>query len=199
MNAEFNSPIFRKRMATSGQNQMKEFSVGAPEEQELNFSNDDEENLQIEKQIEAARLEKNTAPKITDHSKKRLEILTNIGRLTRDVNIEGYTFTIKSLKSKETREATLLAVGASASNAELSFEIRRNILARSIDKIDGKEIALILGTDDLERKLKMIDDFEEVIIVKLYDEFQKMKETASTKYGVNSDKDAAEVVEDLKK
>lgn len=202
MNAEFNSPIFRKRMATMNSQSptMKEFIVGEPEDHEMNnFETNDDESLKIEKQIEQARREKNSMPKITDQAKKRLEILTNIGRLTHDVKLEDYTFTIKSLKSKETKEATLSAIGNTANNAELSFEIRRNILARSISKIDGKEIELILGSDLLDKKLELIDDLEESVVVKLYEEFQKMKDLATNKYGVSSDKDASEVIEDLKK
>ena len=206
---EFNSPNFKKTVPAAGQRQLREFTVGAPEDmpQEQaaaqSFSAQRqmsrEELMDIEQNIKEARREKlSSMNKITEHGKKRSEILANIGRLNKDVQLEGYTFSLRTLKSKETREAALQTFSV-GTQLEANFEARRQQLARSIYKIDNYEIIDVLGNDSIETKLEFLDDLEESVIVKLFDEFSSLKEDARVKFSITTEAEAKEVAEDLKK
>jgi hypothetical protein len=206
---EFNSPNFKKTVPATGQRQLREFTVGDPEDfpQEQVSSQSfttqrqisREELMDIEQNMKEARREKqSTMNKITEHAKKRSEILANIGRLNKDVQLEGYTFSLRTLKSKETREAALQTFSV-GTQLEANFEARRQQLARSVFKIDGHELIDVLGDDSIDARLKFLDDLEESVIVKLFDEFSALKEEARVKFSITTEAEAKEVAEDLKK
>jgi hypothetical protein len=209
---EFNSPNFKKTVPAAGQRQLREFTVGAPEDYPQEFPAEQahqsfvsqremsrEELMDIEQNVKEARREKqSTMNKITDHAKRRTEILANIGRITKDVPLEGYTFSLRTLKAKETREAALQTFNV-PTQLEANFEARRQQLARSIFKIDGHELIDVLGNDSIEAKLAFLDDLEESVIVKLFDEFSALKEESRVKFGITTEAEAKEVAEDLKK
>lgn len=136
--------------------------------------------------------------KMSDYAKKRSELLVGIGRLSRDVMLDGITFTLRTLKYREGKEAMLSSLNVK-SDAEASFEIRRQTLARSISNIDGKEIDLVLGSLGLEAKLEFIDSLEDIIVDRLYAEFQKLRDEVKNKYGLNTEVAVKEVAADLKK
>ena len=195
--AEINSPNFRRTVPTQPQTQLREFNVGPPEDYSQGRETFNQQEL--ETNIREARKEKLASmDKITDFAKKRAEVLANIGRLSKDVVLDGFTFSLRTLKAKETKEAALQAFKANT-NLELSFESRRNQLARSLYKIDGHDIVHILGDDTIETKLSFLDELEESVILKLFDEFSALKTEANSKFGVNSEAEAKEVAEDLKK
>jgi len=207
MPPEFNSPSFRRNVATQ-QGQLREFTVGTPEEiaqshvQQAHVPQREmtaEELDALERSVKEARKEKlSNMEKISDPAKRRIEILANIGRITKDVVLDGFTFSLRTLKSKETRDAALQSFKVDT-NLELSFESRRHQLARSIFKIDGHEVAYILGDDSVETKLKFLDELEESVVLKLFDEFSTLKTEANSKFSINSETEAKEVAEDLKK
>lgn len=150
---------------------------------------------------ELQRLRNETAnkqTKITDHAKKRIEILANLGRLTKQVEVDGVSFSLRTLKAKEAREATM-SIFDCKNDIEASFEIRRQTLARAIYEIDGQPIELAVGGNSLDAKLDLVDEMEDVAIIKLYNEFNTLRNEVQTKYGLQSEKEVKEVVEDLKK
>lgn len=176
---------------------MREFTVGSPEDFQQSMPSMDELESRA-REINRQRLE--NVNKITDVAKKRIEILANIGKLTKDVEIGGYSFTIKTLKAKETREAAVATFATSLTQIEASYEARKQQLARSIIKIDGQNIEDIIGGASLEDKIKFIEEhLEDVVVEKLWNEFVSLKEESKTKYGINTQKDSEEVSEDLKK
>lgn len=157
---------------------------------------------ELEQSVKDARREKATGEvKISQPGKTRLEILANIGRLTKDVEIGGITFSIRTLKSRETREVALSAFSPSFKNdLEVSYEMRRQQLARSIFKIDGHEIGLVLGNDSFEARMHWIDnDLEESVANKLFAEMQGLNDKARAQFEIKTDEQAKEVAEDLKK
>jgi len=207
----FDSPNFKKTSPPSSQKPLREFTVGAPEGEgfvrQQNFGppplpvQQEMSQAELEDTIREARRQKLAAiNKIGDEAKKRIEILANIGRLTRDVEIGGFSFSLKTLKSKETKEAALATFSTAITQLEASYEARKQQLARSIFKIDGEDLEVILGSRDLEDVMRFIEDkLEDIVVEKLWNEFVALKEESRIKYGINTVKEAEEVAEDLKK
>lgn len=190
---------------------MREFTVGSPNEDMDNIQMPMVENnrhLQsqedVEQELRNARREKQEAirngPKITDSAKKRIEILAGIGRLVKDIKIGEYTFTLRTLKAKEQREAAIATFTNSSSQMEASFEARKQQLARAITHIDGNDIEAVIGDNSLEAIMLFLEeDIEEIVLNKLFSEFVDMKKEIQEKYGIATKKDVEEVSEDLKK
>lgn len=211
----FESSSFKKNSPPTQGKPLREFTVGPPEDFEnvnpyvrhqMDASPPHPGQQEIspaeyENAVREARKQKlANANKIGDAAKKRIEILANIGRLTRDVEIGGFSFSLRTLKSKETREAALATFSVALTQIEASYEARKQQLARSIFKIDGEDIEVIIGSNNLDDKIKFIDDnLEDIVVEKLWNEFILLKEESKEKYGINTVKEAEEVSEDLKK
>lgn len=201
----FESSSFKKNVQ-QGRAPIREFNVGAPEDFDQTTTTSygsPQEMSQEELELairEAKRQKLANANKIGDAAKKRIELLAGIGRLTRDVEIGGYSFSLRTLKAKETREAALSTFATSITQLEASYEARKQQLARSIFKIDGEEIEVIIGSNNLSDRMKFIEEeLEDVVVEKLWEEFVSLKEESKNKYGINTVKEAEEVSEDLKK
>lgn len=191
MSSSFKQPVQPNR-------NLREFNVGSSDE----FHQEDPSDIaQFEQDVKAARAEKMSAVnKVSDQARKRIDILSNIGRLVKDVSIEGTVFTLRTLKAKEAREATTAAFTTALTQLDASFEMRKQQLARSIYKIDGHEMGAVLGNNSIDAVLSFIEnDLEEVVFNKLFDEYNALKKEVQTKYGINSDEEVKEVIEDLKK
>jgi hypothetical protein len=201
---DFNSPAFRRQQAAPQKPPMREFNVGIEEDlPEAPQVPPQLSTVELEAQVKAARQEKaellKSGPRITDHAKRRIELLAGIGRLTKDIKIADTVFTLRTLKSRETKEAMMDTLANVKSDLEAGFEARKHQLVRALYKIDGADIDEVLGTSDPEAKLELIDDLEEVTVAKLWDELAALKEEAKTKYGITTAKVAEEVASDLKK
>lgn len=140
----------------------------------------------------------NNKNQISAASKSRSEILANIGRLSKDVVLDGVKFSIRTLKNKETQDATMAGLQFTT-NIEIMYEARKQFLARSIYKIDDVDFDIVLGSHDLEKKMEEIDTWEEVLVAKLYDEFDSLREEVKTKYFPKTDAELKEVAEEIKK
>jgi hypothetical protein len=205
------SSFYRK--SSENQSKLREFNVGDPADMpnipmDYNMPQDAQQpsrsvgyELSPAEREELQRLRSENANKgarVTDHAKKRIEILANLGRLTRQVEVDGISFSLRTLKGKEAREATM-SIFDCKNDIEASFEIRRQTLARAIFEIDGQPIELAVGGSSLQAKLALIDEMEDVAIIKLYNEFNELRNEVQIKYGLQSEKEVKEVVEDLKK
>lgn len=202
---------FYKKQTTSNPN-LREFNVGEPDDmsdlpntqpmhaqQFPQFAPGQELSNQERDELQRFRRENaKNPPRIGEHARKRVEILANIGRLNKDVNVEGIVFSLRTLKTKETREVAMVAVG-SKNDLDASFEIRRQTLARAIYKIDGEDVELALGGRDFNLKLQLVDDMEEAITTKLYKECDSLRQESEEKYGLKTPQEVKEVVEDIKK
>jgi len=174
----FDSPNFKKTVQNPNQRPMREFNVLPPEMENQKFEQ---------------------ANKISSFGKQRLEFLANLCRSSKDVEIEGTTFSLRTLKGYENKEVIQIAYGLGNTNIEVLFEGRRQRLARSIFKIDGSDIDMILGSSTMESKLEMIDNLEENVIQKLSVEFDALNQEVNTKFSISTEADIKEVTEDLKK
>ena len=207
----FDSPNFKKAHPSIPHREMKTFNVPPPSQEELSGNIpqnliqplSQEEELSIHQAKEAARAARearqNSAGRITTDGKTRIELLTSIGRLTKDIPIGGSIFTLRTLKAKETREAAMETFIPGVTQLDATFEGRKQQLARSLVKIDNEEVGFVLGNDTLAYRLEFIEELEENVISKLWDEFQIIKTEAKEKYGITTLADAKAVGEDLKK
>lgn len=195
----FDSDNFRKK-PTGPARTLREFNVGDDDSFDVPDRLEDLSPAELEKAVKDARKDKIASmTKIGEQAKKRIEILANIGRLTKDIPVDGgIVFSIRTLKAKETREAAL-ATFTATTQIEAGFEARKQQLARSIYQIDGKELAFVLGNDDLETRLSFIEEMEENLVDKLFNEFSALKDNAKKQFSISTEAEAKEVAEDLKK
>ncbi len=156
--------------------------------------------MDIEKDFSEARKVKSHPGKtrLSESAKRRIEMLAGLKRNTRACTIGEYEYVLQTLKNKELREG-ILASAAFDGTIELPFETRKQLVARALTHVAGSEIELFLGDDSLEAKLEFIEELDERISSKLYDEYLILVNEVTAKYSVRDDIDAKEVADDLKK
>lgn len=153
----------------------------------------------IEKEIREARIAKITGKeKITDSAKKRIEMLVGMVRLTREVNIDGNVFVLRTLKSKEMREA-MTNVLPFDGTIQAPYEIRSQLLARSLTHVAGIEIDHFIGSNTFESKILFLEELDDGLLTRLYNEYVILADTSKNKYAIKTEEDVKEVMEDLKK
>jgi hypothetical protein len=152
-----------------------------------------------EHQIREARIAKMTGKvRLNEGAKRRIEMLCGLTRSTRTVDLDGQIFSLRTLKNKEMRGA-LLAASQFDGTVESPFEIRKQLLARSLYEIAGTEATLFLGDPSLEAMLEFIDDIDETLLTRLYTEYLRLVDDASKKFSIKNNSDVQEVVEEIKK
>lgn len=177
-------PILDENAMQSFQNKLQESEV---------------EPAEIEREFrEARRVKLSGRERLNDGAKRRLEILLNMTRTTHEVDIGENIFVLQTIPSKSMREA-IMAASEYDGTVQAPFEARRQFLARSITQIAGVEFGQFVGSDSLQIKLSFIDELDEPLLNRLYNEYLKMSEIAKNKYSVKNDTEAKEIVEDLKK
>jgi hypothetical protein len=153
----------------------------------------------FEKKVSEARKAKITGKdKLSSSAKQRIEMLCQMSRASRSVDIDGNIFVLQTLKGKEQRSA-ILDASAFDGSLESPFEVRRQLLARSIVEIAGTEVELFLGDSSFEAKLEFIEELDEAVLIRLFNEYQILVREVRDKYTIKSDADAKEVVDSLKK
>jgi hypothetical protein len=210
---------FKKPLQTRANTQpLREFVVGAPEPQFINnpamsqpmqVTQEQMDRLTASQpssspmSLEDARAASNAAraaqAQVGSLSRQRIGILAGIGRMTRDVIIGEYTFSIRTLKAHETKEASLASIVGAKNDMEVGFESRRQQLARAIFAIDGHSVEETLASNDFQSRLDMIDDMEEIVVKTLWDTFAILKDESNKQFGLKSQADVEEVVADIKK
>ena len=136
--------------------------------------------------------------RLSDAARRRIEMLIGMTRGTRSFMLEGHQYALQTLKSGELREAILEAAKFDGT-VESPFEIRKQLLARSLVQIAGVEVEQFLGSNSLEARLIFMDELDHYLLGRLYDEYLAMVQEARDKYAIKNETDAKEVVEDLKK
>lgn len=184
------------QMVPMDENSLRQF------QQRMNnqFSSDSEQDtLKIENEIRQAREARRTGrERLNDAAKRRIDILLGITQLTREFTIEGNVFILRTLKSKETRDAISAAV-AYDGTVNGPYEIRRQFLSRSLTHIAGVEAEQFIGSNTLEAKLAFLDELDEAFLSRLYEEYVLLNKESKEKYAIKNSEDAKEVAEDLKK
>ncbi len=136
--------------------------------------------------------------RLNDAARKRTEILCGVSRGTREVDIDGNKYTLRTLKGKEHR-AAIVAAAEWDGSAHAAFEIRKQFLARAIVQVTGYDLGLFLGDNSIEARLEFIDELEEPMLNKLYSEYLTMVQETQNKYFPQTEAQVKEVMEDLKK
>ncbi len=214
---EINSPLGKKKIP--GQ-QMKEFTV--PDESEFIESSvnpvynaqrargvqspafaveasPSQDLADAEREIQRAREDRRTGRnRLSDGAKKRLDMLLGMTRTIRHCQIGETEFVLQTLKSKEMREAIMFASEFDGT-VQSPFEIRKQFLARSLVQIGGIDIEQFIGAVDLESKLLFIEELDDLLLNRLYDEYVALTKEARDKYSVKNEAEVQEVVNDLKK
>jgi hypothetical protein len=158
-----------------------------------------QEQAAMEQEFREAREAKRLGrERLNDGAKRRIEMLIGMTRVTRSVDLNGYSYTLQTLKSRELREA-ITAASAFDGNVQSPFEIRKQLLARSLVQIAGMDADQFIGSSDLDIKLEFIEEMDHYLLGRLYDEYLAMVKEAREKYAIKNETDAKEVVEDLKK
>jgi hypothetical protein len=154
---------------------------------------------EAERTIKEARVAKLTGKsRLNEGAKRRIEMLCGMTRSTRTADLDGTLFSLRTLKNKEMREALLLAAQFDGT-IESPFEIRKQLLARSLYEVAGTDITLFLGDPSLEAVCEFLDEADETLLTRLYSEYLLLTDEATKKFAIKSEADVKEVVEDLKK
>jgi hypothetical protein len=158
-----------------------------------------EDPAELERQIREARLAKTTGrERLNDGAKRRVEMLVGMTRTTREVDLEGNKFVLHTLPSADMRRA-VMAASEFDGTVQFAFEMRRQLLSRSLVEIAGVEINQFVGSQSLDAKLDLIDHLDEPLLGRLYNEYLTLARDANKKYSIKSNEEAQEVAEDLKK
>lgn len=152
-----------------------------------------EKNAYVEKPIEQFQKER-----LSDGAKRRIEMLCGMLRLTRIVKFNENEFLLQTLKSGEIRESLSKSVPFDGT-FHFAYEIRRQLLSRSLSKISGIDVCDFIGSDDINLKLKFIDELDEDFLNRLYIEYNELTKESREKYSIKTEEEVKEVIEDLKK
>lgn len=156
-------------------------------------------NYELERELMAAREARRTGrEKLSEGAKKRIEMLLGMVQSVREVVIEDNVFILRTLKSKEMRESLIVAAEYDGT-VQAPYEIRRQILGRSLTHISGVEVEQFIGSNSLDSKLIFLDELDESLLARLYDEYVILSKTAKDKFAIKTDQDVKEVVDDIKK
>lgn len=154
---------------------------------------------EVEREILAAKKAKREGKeRLSDGARRRIEMLLGMIRLHKDIEIDGQMYRVRTLASEELREAI---VGAAEfdGTVQFIFEMRRQILARSLVVVAGVEVDQFLNSYELEDKLYFIECLDHALLIRLYNEYTELTQQAQNKYSPKTDAEVKEVLEDLKK
>lgn len=215
--SDFDSPLGKKTSSTpSNQVQRKVYSV--PAEQDHLFEIPGEKtNPDIISQLKQAQgspkqltteqfqelqdlkqKHKVQAARPSSEAKLRVDLLTGIGRLTKDVKVGDHTFTLQSLKARELKDVFVTCASVEEKGAYI-FEMRAQTLARALLQVDGHDFGTVLGSNNLDAKLYFLDESEEFVVATLYTTYSELSQEQNDRYGVKNDSDVKKIIEDVKK
>jgi hypothetical protein len=195
--SEINSPLGRRQIASQTPR-----IINIPDETETLMNPTVDPTPLPKKVVEDFDVARKTAQdarrRVSPAAKERIEFLIGLGRAKKDVTFEDVVFSLQSLRSGEMREV-LLAGSQGETRAEAMFQIRANTLAYAIEKIDGNPIAMVLGDESVAARIDLISNMDEELIEFLHDSYNEMLRKNKAKFAVESDAQAKEVGQDLKK
>lgn len=166
----------------------------------MNDSSDPVMDMEVEKQIREAKEQKRTGKfRLSPAAKDRLERLLGMTRGRREVVISDITFVLQTLKDGELKECMSAAFQNSKTDYEFNWHLRRNVLARSILTIADAKFSDFISSDDINDKLFFINEMDNFLNQKLYDEYLILNAEAEAKFGLKKPEVQKEVSEDLKK
>ncbi len=157
------------------------------------------EMTDVERDILAAKkAKKDGRERLSEGAKRRIEMLIGMSRMSKTVDINGTTFTLQTLKNEEAREVLISSVPYDGT-IEFSFENAKQTLARSLTQIAGTDIDQFLSSSELSIKLDFIGELPQALFTRLYNEYVALDTESREKFGLATEAEVKEVVEDLKK
>lgn len=181
----FDSPLGRLQAAQTNQ---KVLSVPDEGFQEINQEDYQKTRTSILKEEK----------RISSSTKERIEFLSNIGRASQDVLVDGVTFSLKTLKGAESREVMYI-IGSRENKIEQFYESIVQTLARSIYKIDGQDIDLVLNSNKLSDYIDFVSNLDDSVQIFLYQHYADLDKKNKDKFSIKNDKEAEEVIDGIKK
>lgn len=175
-------------------NQQKEYIVDDVEQDEIQQLRLAEEEIKRQRQLKA-NPEKE---RMSESSKKRIEFLLNLTCLKKEVEINGTKFVLRTLKSDELR-SVFKEVNKTDNGVDQLFELRRNVLARSLISIGSLSFNDFIDSDSLNDKMSFIDNMDEILAKLLHKAYDELFQESQSKYGIDTEEKQKELVEDLKK
>jgi hypothetical protein len=156
--------------------------------------------------------------KTLQDARRRVEIITGLGRLTKEVPIQTpsgpLTFTLRTLKKFEQNclaqvvesvERTQQPDGRVSFNTSSMNKIEVEALSHSLFLIDGQSIDLVLGTENLDyaeqvlARKDLIDEMDGALIDHLFLQYEQLSKEAYDGYAPKTASEAKEVVETIRK
>ncbi len=165
----------------------------------VQFQQSPQDASEFEREIKQAREVKRTGKeRLNDGAKQRIEMLIGLTKSRKEVTLGDHVYVLQTLRSREMREA-IMAAAEFDGTVQSPFEIRKQLLARSLIQIAGVDIAQFVGSNDLEARLAMIDEFDHDLLGALYGAYVEMTNESKSKFDIKTNQDAAEVIDSLKK
>ena len=185
---ESSAPVFDENEMQEFQNRMQ--PQAQSQTREIN-------NLERE-MMEAKKARREGKERLSEGARRRIEILINMSRMTRDCTIENQSYRLQSLTSKDFREV-LVASSEFDGTIQFIFENRKQILARSITVLAGVDFNQFINSNELQMKLDVIEELDHALLTRLFDEYVILAKEVKDKYTLKTDEDVKEVLEDIKK
>jgi hypothetical protein len=147
-------------------------------------------------------------------ARRRIELLTGLGRKTRDVVIDGITFTLRSLKAFEQNELAQVVAAQdriNLPNGQFSFtpigmyKIKVEALGHSLYLVDGQLVDIVLGTvnspyeDQVAARKELLIEMDGEFINHLFIEFEKLSTETKDGYAPKTTEEVKEVVDTIRK
>ena len=175
--------------------------IDVPDES-MEHDQSDVDFQEFERQIKADREYKRTGKeRISVGAKSRIEKLIGLTKTSRTTSImldgNPTDFTLESLNAKEARLAITEAYKFE-NNFQVTYELRKQFLARSLISIAGVSVEQFLSSNSLQDRLDFLDQLDDGFLNKLYGEYLILKDEVDQKFKVNKE-NSEEIVEDIKK
>lgn len=147
-------------------------------------------------------------------ARRRIELITGLGRKTRDVTVQGMTFTLRTLKAFEQNLLSFVVEnsrGVDLENGKKNFspislfKIKVEALGHSLYAIDNQPVDIVLGTTNLEyeerveAKKELILEMDNALIDHLFVQYEQLSQEVYDGYAPKNAKEAEEAVEAIRK
>lgn len=134
---------------------------------------------------------------LSSEARERIKLLTGLGRGTKDVKVNNVTFTLRTLKAKETQEGLFAAANVPMINSE--YEGYKYVLAKSITHIDGTDFGVVIGSHELKDKLNFIENLEDSVFNHLRNQYNLLTNETTGKFAFKTEEDINKTVDEIKK
>lgn len=166
---------------------------------------------------QAVEREQNSSNRSLQEARRRIEIITGLGRKTKEVVIYSemgkITFTLRSLKSfeQEALSQVMESVSMTLGNGRISFsptgmnKIKMEALSHSLYMIDGQSVDVVLGTvnDEYEEQVSarkyLLQEMDAALVDHLFVQYERLASEITDGYMPKNEEELKGVVEDIRK